>query len=362
MKSLYVFTLVLLLATGSHAFPRWAVQEDSNCSTCHLYQGGGAARNSYGKDFVRESLVFKDMTLPWQNEESESSFSFGLDTRYMAIQQEDKDLRSFPMQFALYGGMEVGSFVAHAEVNRLQEEFRVTGGLRYQGLPFEGYVSVQREMPALGWRVDDHTLYSRGGNLTPGNFSQEGMPFTPFLDPPTGLEMGAAPLMGLELSLWMGEGFLQSQQLNNSDLHQGAKASYRYAGDLFIAQVGVAGLQEGEVTLSALSGGLSVYGLVWLGELSTAENWALDGSSNTAILQQLSYRVRPGVEVVGRYEFYDPNTDYLSGSLDRFGIGVDLYLIPGLEIKLSYRDAAVGLPQGQAEITPQYLTQIHLYL
>ncbi len=361
MKVAMSWIVALILVSGLEAFPRWSVREDASCNTCHLFQGGGAARNAYGKEFSQEELSRKSFTLPWVDPYSERAFSFGLDARYMLIQQSDRDLRHFPMQFALYGGAEVGSLIAHAEINRLQEEFRLTGGLRYQNLPLEGYIAIQRQMPSLGWRVDDHTLYSRGGNLTPQNYAREGMPFTPFLDPPIALEVGAAPILGVEVSGWVGEGFLQNEQLADQALFSGAKASYRYAGEWFTAQVGAGFIQESELNLTALSGGLSALGFVWLSDISLIENWSPDGARNMALMHQLSYAVFQGAEVVARYEFYDPDSDLLTGALSRYSLGVDLFLVSGLELKLSYRDAKLTGTKTETDIQPQLLSQIHLY-
>ena len=105
--------LLFFLASNLFGLPRFALMEDVNCSSCHQYSGGGAARSYNGKDFVRESLAMKDIPLPWRNEESESPFSFGFDTRYQFVSKSGEDLRHFPMQFALYAGAELGSFIVH---------------------------------------------------------------------------------------------------------------------------------------------------------------------------------------------------------------------------------------------------------
>ena len=91
--------------------------EEVSCGSCHSYEGGGAGRTSYGSEYARESLVMKDFAFPWEREDSESILSVGLDTRYQMIAEADEDLRQFPMQFALYGGIEVGSLIGHAEIS-----------------------------------------------------------------------------------------------------------------------------------------------------------------------------------------------------------------------------------------------------
>ena len=361
MKLIISVLLTLLMIIDLDAFPRWAVQEDASCGTCHQFQSGGGARNSYGQDFVGETLVSRSLRLPWQREDSESAFSYGLDMRYMFIGQTDRDLRHFPMQFALYGGFELAGLIGHAELSRLQEDFRITGGIRYEGLPLEGYIAVQREMPALGWRMDDHTLYTRGGNLTPLTFSREGLPFTPYLEPPGYLELGSAPLPGLEFTVMKGTAFLNAELSDGGGFFQAGKAAYRYGGNAFNVLFSAGLQQESDIDLMVADVGLSAYGITYLGELAQISGWPTPDDVSQAVLHEVSYRLLKGVELIGRYEFFDPDVNFVSGSLQRLSLGVDLFPIPGLEMKISYRDASFDLPDVEVESTPQVLTQIHFY-
>ena len=160
MKTIIRSVLLFVVCSGLWATPRFALMEEINCGGCHFFEGGGAARNSYGDEYGRESLVLKDLSFPWMKTDDESSFSIGFDTRYQTIANEDEDLRHFPMQLALYAGAEYENFILHAEVNRLLDDFQITGGIRYEGLPFESWISAGRELPVMGWRVDDHIIFS----------------------------------------------------------------------------------------------------------------------------------------------------------------------------------------------------------
>ena len=71
MKLLIRITLLSLTVSSLLALPRFALMEDVSCGSCHSYQGGGGNRTSYGEEYARESLVLKDISLPWENEESE---------------------------------------------------------------------------------------------------------------------------------------------------------------------------------------------------------------------------------------------------------------------------------------------------
>ncbi len=363
MKSMIKICLLLLAATGLFAVPRFAMMEDVSCGSCHAYQGGGGSRTSYGKDYIRESLVLKDIGYPWDKEDSESPFSFGFDTRYQMIAESEKDLKHFPMQFALYGGAEFGSLISHIEASRILDDFRVTGNIRYEGLPFESWISVGRELPVMGWRIDDHSVFTRGGNLTTLGLSIEGMPYTPFIEPPTLLEFGSAAVSGLEFSVMAGTPFISADEVLDASIFKAVKLGYSYSTALFTARAGLAFLDEnGLINASVTSWGLASSGLVWLGEISQMSGWTGPEVSNYASMQQLSYRLFQGLDLVGRYEFFDPDMDLSNGAIVRTSFGLEFFPLRGLEVKLSYRTSQLDLPDATPNPQSQILSQIHLYL
>lgn len=363
MKTLLKVSVLALSMSSLFAVPRFAMMEEVSCGSCHSYQGGGAGRTSYGSEYGRESLVMRDFSLPWEREDSESILSVGLDTRYQMIAEADEDLRQFPMQFALYGGVEVGNLIGHAQVNRISDEFRFTGGLRFEGLPMESWISVAKAIPALGWRVDDHSVFTRGGNLTLQGLSREGMPFTPFLEAPGLVSVGSAPFAGLEMSLMAGSPFIMEGFVGDSKLFTAAKASYLFSGDIFSAHLGLGYLDEnGVVHGSVATWGMHSSGVVYLGEWSQLSGWRQQGEDNAAAMHQLSYRILQGIELVGRYEFFDPNTDLTTGAIQRTSLGIEFFPVRGLEVKLSYRTAKLDMPSESTESVSQVLSQIHFHL
>ncbi|MCF7825872.1 MAG: hypothetical protein K9M55_07710 [Candidatus Marinimicrobia bacterium] len=363
MKLLIRMALLSLTASSLLALPRFALMEDVSCSSCHSYQGGGGNRTSYGEEYARESLIMKDIVLPWENDDSEFPLYFGLDTRYQMIAQSDEDFRQFPMQFALYGGAEFGRLIAHAEISRISDEFRVTGALRYEGLPLESWVSLARELPVLGWRIDDHSVFTRGGNLTLQGLSHEGMPYTPFMEAPELVEMGSSPIPGLDFTLMAGTPFIDSNRALDANYFTAAKVSYSYSGNLLSAQLGLAYLDENQLINTAVaSWGVSSHGLVWLGEWAQMNGWIQSEITNLATFHQLSYRLFLGLDIVGRYEFFDPDIDLSTGAIQRVSLGFEFFPVRGLEMKLSYRSSTLDLPDMQSDPESQILSQIHLYL
>ncbi|MBT3254689.1 MAG: hypothetical protein HN995_02880 [Candidatus Marinimicrobia bacterium] len=363
MKLLIRITLLSLTVSSLLALPRFALMEDVSCGSCHSYQGGGGNRTSYGEEYARESLVLKDISLPWENEESEFPLYFGVDTRYQMIAQADEDLRQFPMQFALYGGAELGSFIAHAEVSRISEEFRVTGGLRYEGLPLESWVGVAKALPVLGWRIDDHSVFTRGGNLTLQGLQREGMPYTPYIESPQLVQMGSSFIYGFDVTLMAGTPFIDPNRAFDAKLFKAAKMSYLYSGDLFTGQIGLAYFDENDlINGSVASWGVSSHGFVWLGEWSQMNGWIQPEITNLATIHQLSYRLFQGLDIVGRYEFFDPDIDLTTGAIQRTSLGLEFFPVRGVEMKLSYRTSSLDLPDASPGPESQILSQIHFYL
>lgn len=359
MKNILSLLFVFALTGQVLALPRFAMMEDVSCGSCHSYQGGGAGRTSYGKEYVNESLVSKDIPLPWVYEENDFPAYFGIDTRYQMITSPGNEMRKFPMQFALYAGAELGNVIAHAEINRVIDEFKLSGGIRYEGLPLESWVSFAKELPILGWRIDDHTVFTRGGNLSTLGLDREGMPYTPFIDSPFLVEVGSIPLSGLDLSVMAGTGFITA---SDSATFSAAKIAYGYSGDLFVGRVGYAYLQEGELAASVATWGLGVNKFVWLGELSQMNDWPRTGQNNYAAMQQLSYRLFQGIDVIARYEFFDPELDLLTGAIQRTTLGVELFPFPGLEVKMSYRSSQLEFPSSTPDAENQFLAQFHFYI
>ncbi|NQV14376.1 hypothetical protein HQ531_02875 [bacterium] len=363
MNTLIKVIVMSLIAGSLFALPRFAMMEEVNCVTCHSYGGGGAGRNSYGKEYIRESLVYKDLSYPWINEESESSFGFGLDTRYQMISKADTDIRHFPMQLALYANAELDNLVIHGEVNRINDEFRISGGIRYEGLPLESYVTLAKALPIMGWKIDDHTVFTRGGNLSVLGLPREGMPYTPYIKAPLMAEFGSVPLMGFEISLMAGTPIINSADSVDVPYFTALRANYSYSGDFYGARVGIAFLDDAQQSnAQVVTWGLSIMGFVWLGEISELDGWPETDLTNFASFQQLSYRIVQGLDLIGRYEFFDPDEDLSNGAIERMTLGIEMFPIPGMEIKLSYRSSQLELPENAPEAQGQYLTQFHFYL
>lgn len=350
--------LVLGLFSIVEAVPRFALMEDVTCSSCHSYQGGGGARNSYGKEYVSESLVMNAIQLPWSDPESEFPVQFGMDMRYQMVQRDS--LRHFPMQFALYSGIELENIIAHVEISRLPDEYRLTGGIRYEGLPLDAWVFLGKELPTPGWRMDDHTLLIRGGNLTRIGLPYEGMPYSPYMVAPEMLELGFTAPLGLEFVFSAGSPFIDPFADSTNYFSMLKLAQSLYLGPLS-ARYSTSYLIEGEISAWTVSYGVTLDQLTYLGEYVEYRDWIEGYGVTLASLNQLSYRVLPGIDALVRYEFFDLGRKYRTGAMTRWGTGVEFFPIPGIELKLGYQSNQLQFADGTKTSQGQLLGQIHLY-
>jgi len=354
--------LLLLLIFGTISsvlgVPRFAIMEDVTCSSCHSYQGGGGSRSSYGKEFVSESLVQKNLPLPWIKEDAEFPVLFGTDIRYQAISRDD--LRHFPMQFDLYSSAEIGNLVAYGEISRILDDFRFTGGVRYEGLPLDSWLFAGKDLPVPGWRMDDHTTFIRGGNLTPLGLAYEGMPYTPYIATSEFAELGFMDPLGMEYTFSAGTPFIDETS-DSTNLFWMTKLNQSlYLGSM-TARYGIAYLVEGHISSLTASYGAGIDRFVYLGEYVEYHDWLGPDMISVASLNQVSYRLMRGLDLILRYEFFDPDRKFSTGAITRLGTGLEFFPVDGLEVKLSYQQHKLDIPVGSDRRKNQLLGQVHLY-
>jgi hypothetical protein len=73
----------------------------------------------------------------------------------------------------------------------------------------------------------------------------------------------------------------------------------------------------------------------WLWEVDESRLTIPAVSSKTAFLtsHEVSYQVRPGFDVVGTYNYVDPDLDVQSGVRERYGLGVEVVPVPFVQLQ-----------------------------
>ncbi|MEE2644914.1 MAG: hypothetical protein VYD19_08270 [Myxococcota bacterium] len=227
----------------------------------------------------------------------------------------------------------------------------------YHDLPNQMYVRAGRFLPAHGWRVDDHTQFTRRA----GVWSDERLMVNRQV---TGVEWGInpnypylhvslfnpAPEWSAPLETGFGWGGAVSAGWRDHAWHGGASVVYN-------------GRPENPTQLQAdprsdrvaysIQWGANLYvlplelPLIYLGELSVhqtfrgdltpAEELTLSNGTGLAAFHELGWLITRGLNLKTRYDWFDTNTDFAFDTLHRATLAIEFFPYRYSEISLSYR-------------------------
>ena len=375
------FLNLIFLLNLSFALPRFAVSNGSSCIACHVNPTGSGLRNSYGNDIVALEELPLERWLDKGNENWNGYISdhlqVGGDFRLQGIQyystNNSKEVAFFPMQADIYVYLKLnqkaGVFtkIGARGSNSLSTEYWVL----LSNLPQNIWMKIGRSLPNYGLRVDDHTSFIRGGNVNRTIFGleytenesgdtlkyKEGLLFDPYFVPPAILELGVPMFGGLQWTTSISTSIVNSsEELNN------LTTQFNYMGsidDNITYMAGFNYMQEENFTMLGVSGGVSYDDFTWTFEADQAENW-IDGNTSLALYDELAWEIIQGVQLIGKYDFFDPKTDWLSGAVSRYTIGAEIYPLNIMEIKLQVRMNQID-KDNAATPDPEYLIQTHFW-
>ena len=146
------------------------------------------------------------------------------------------------------------------------------------------------------------------------------------------------------------------EELNN------LTTQFNYSGSIVDQVSYMAGfnyMHEDNFTMMGVSGGLSYSDFTYTFEADQAENW-IDGSTSRALYDELAWKIIQGVQLIGKYDFFDPNTNLQNGAVSRYTLGVEIYPLNIMEIKLQARLNQVDLDNTNTP-DPEYLIQTHFW-
>ncbi len=118
-------------------------------------------------------------------------------------------------------------------------------------------------------------------------------------------------------------------------------------------------MREDNFTMMGVSGGLSYADITCTFEVDQAENWIV-GKTSLALYDEIAWRFIQGVQLIGKYDFFDPNTTLENGAISRYTLGVEIYPLNIMEIKLQARINQVDLDNVET-LDPEYLIQTHFW-
>ena len=368
MVSRCLIIILSITFNFTFALPRFAVQNGSSCIACHVNPTGSGLRNDYGSNVVALEELPLERWLDKGNEDWDGYVSdhlqVGGDFRLQGIQYNDSDTSRksavFPMQADIYSYLKLNN---NAGIfTKIGVRGSKAPSTEYwalvSNLPQNAWLRVGRTLPNYGLRVDDHTSFIRGGNYsrTILDLGKEGLIFGPFLNPPAILELGVPMLGGLQWTSSISTGVVNnSEELNNLT----TRFNYSGSNDNITYMSGFSFMQEDNFTMLGVSGGLSFGNLTWTFEADQAENW-IDGNTSLALYDELAWEIIQGVQLIGKYDFFDPKTDWLSGAVSRYTIGAEIYPLNIMEIKLQIRMNQIDKDNATTP-DPEYLIQTHFW-
>ena len=162
-------------------------------------------------------------------------------------------------------------------------------------------------------------------------------------------------------------GFQWTSSISTSIIYSGEELNnlttqFNYTGsinDQFTYITGFSYMREEKFIMMGISGGLSYTDFTWTFEADQAENW-IDGNTSLAVYDELAWEVIQGVQLISKYDFFDPKTDWSSGAVSRYTIGAEIYPLNIMEIKLQVRMNQID-KDNAATPDPEYLIQTHFW-
>jgi hypothetical protein len=348
---LFAGTLAALaFAAPSGAVPRYALRVGQSCMLCHQNPDGGGARSTYASQYLIPTRLamahagVDESAEPATNPQVTKDLVVGADLRTFYLNQEKRDARNnfVQMQGSVYATFQLDARLlayVHEELGQGPATAYEIFGMGWI-VPGTAFVKVGRFVPAFGWRPADHRTFTRREFV-----------FLP-TNPPqsdTGVELGLrrGPFE-VTAALTNGE-FASPFELNDElafvargmAMHAVGPANLSLGGSYWQHR----GLDQ-ERWAGGPFGGASWGPVTWWGELdwlhsifpAPAGGSPLKITTSFTTSQELSIQIVQGVDVVGTYDFHDPDMNFASGAGERIGGGVEAWPFPALRVraKLNY--------------------------
>jgi len=341
-----IFSLFITLE--SYSFPRFAMRGGSNCIDCHVNPTGGEMRSDRGWNMSRKFLTMSapDTAFKITNKLGENiKFGFDIRGQLLGTLGTQKRIDFQNMSGLIYTSVDLSEemrvFARYDFENAVWEGYGIANIL-----PNNGYIKGGTFIPNFGIRLDDHTAYTRGGDMGYITNHKIGLIYDPYYSE-TGGEVGlyisdytfltvsigrplgrpAQPLLSNDPSYTARLQFNPSLSENVNLLFGGSFHRFR-SNNNFPPPIadfygGFAGIGIGNFTLMA--------------EYDIAQSYTIIDSLANALMLEAAYRITRGLEAVVRYDRFDPSTNTANDDLSRVVIGLDIFPYPFIEILPQYR-------------------------
>lgn len=342
----FLLLFILLTCISSFALPRFAARTGSFCVDCHVNPTGGELRDQRGWNISRKylPLIPGKEDFEMTNKLGENIlFGFDIRGQYLGYLGENSKKTDFQkMQGSFYTSVDITEDIN--VVGRYDYIWNIFEGfVTAHILPNESYIKGGSFVPNYGLRLDDHTAYTRGGDMGRITNDRLGLIFVP-----TYVESGAE--LGLYISdfafLTMSVGNNLSPSIFIKDPSYTASLQIRptlgehmglFFGGSFMNFKQRVGLNIQNSTMYGGFIGFGIMGFSLLGEYDIAQDYIVKDTSSSALMIEASYQIIRGLEAVVRYDRFDPLSKINDNELSRIVLGFDIFPYNFIELKTQYR-------------------------
>lgn len=378
MNRIILVIFVVLAFSEVQAIPRFAVRNGTSCNLCHVSPTGAGLRNDYGVTIFSMDELPMERGMKLTDEDYSGMIGdyihFGADLRLQILdflkgEAEERTTAIFPMQADIYGHLPVSKGIevfVKVDLVRSSPEYWVKLNI----LQSEGYIQFGRKIPTYGLRLDDHTSFIRGGNLSlihekPDGeaFTKEGMPFSPRSAMPGIFEFGLR-LSDFFFTSSMSNPYVSPSETGFQTFQSFSNMNYtarlEYSGTLgnMTGMAGSSVMKEQQFLMNGIFGGIAMGNITWLGEIDIAENW-IENMKSVASYSELIIEPVQGINFIGKLDFFDEDQDFTGAAITRYTIGLEVFPMSFLEVKAQARFSNISGVENQPE--PEYLVQLHTW-
>lgn len=344
MAILFLFLVGIFFNEGN-ALPRFSLRGGGGgCTGCHVNPTGGDMRNRGGWGFGKNVLP---MQTPGRDFEMSNkigeNIQLGLDLRGQALlmmTSKRKRIDFQRMAGTIYTNIDLSEKInVFTRYDFIQVIWEAYGIARV--LPNDGYIKGGTFQPNYGIRLDDHTAYTRGGDLGLISSSVQGLIYNPTYTE-SGAELGFYfddfAFLTVSAGRPVGGPLFQDDPVYTANLKIqptiGDEAAL-FLGGSFATFRRRAGMPK--VNMYGGYAGLGFGDFTIMGEFDIADDFIEQDSTSTAMMVEVAYRVIKGLEAVVRLDRFDPNSDFRSDESTRVVVGFEIFPFSFIEIRPQYR-------------------------
>lgn len=377
MKHLLTFLSLILFCfiTEIHPLPRFSLRTGALCGDCHVNPTGGNLRTTRGWNFGKNTLaiISPDKEFKMSNKIGEN-LQFGVDYRgqYLVTLSDSTSKSDFQrMAGSIYTSIglseEITAFARYDFIQSVWEGYVVA-----KILPNDSYIKGGTFSPNYGIRIDDHTAYTRGGDMgfLFATDQRRGLIYDPrYVE--TGAEVGAYISDFAFLTASVGN---PRTQLFQSDPTYTANLMIKptleskglnfFVGGSFARFRGIIPPSFNKFPAVTMYGGYLGFGyknFTIMAEYDLADSYIYTDTSSGALMTEAAYKIINGLEAVVRYDRFDPNPDNKNDNIDRVIVGCEFFPYAFIEIRPEFRLQMQKDSLGEDITHKSIVVQFHLW-